>query len=166
MNKIILFCVLSFFLLNSCTETRSQRNSSYERYHNKAIKSNLYSAKAQSVLKGGWAATTDYSQQAAVNKAVAKCNNYNKSNDCVPHTIGNRYVFEENKKDYIISSAQNTCARVGYTEGTESFADCTLKMITKQTGQNQTVVIGNSNRQRLLRPYPLGCRSMGGNWGC
>ena len=36
-----------------------------------------------------------------------------------------------------------------------------------QAMQNQqTVIVGSGNNQRLLRPYPLGCRSMGGNWNC
>ena len=34
------------------------------------------------------------------------------------------------------------------------------------SGGQQSVIVGSGNQQKLLRPYPLGCRSMGGNWGC
>ena len=70
-----------------------------------------------------------------------------------------------NTTDQKIAYAKSVCRSVGYTPGTNDFRDCTIKLITAPGG-SQTVVVGSGNRQKLLRPYPLGCRSMGGNWGC
>jgi hypothetical protein len=51
---------------------------------------------------------------------------------------------EEAKEDEEIAKAQSVCKKVGFTPGTEKFADCTLKMLTtaKSTNQGQTVVVG------------------------
>ncbi len=70
-----------------------------------------------------------------------------------------------NTTDQKIAYAKSVCRSVGYTPGTNDFKECTIKIITAPGGQ-QTVVVGSGNNQRLLRPYPLGCRSMGGNWNC
>ena len=82
---------------------------------------------------------------------------------------GKLYISEEErvtakaeaKEDEEIAKAQSVCKKVGFTPGTEKFADCTLKMLTtaKSTnqGQGQTIVVGPP------RKYPkVACDAMGG----
>jgi|ETNmetMinimDraft_11_1059920.scaffolds.fasta_scaffold86435_1 hypothetical protein len=67
----------------------------------------------------------------------------------------------EAKEDKQIAKAQSVCRKVGFTPGTDKFADCTLKMLTtaKSTnqGQGQTIIVGPP------RKYPkVACDAMGG----
>ena len=142
MKKLLGILVLGL-LLSGCY------SKSYETFNKRAVKNNVYSAKAESISRGAWASSTSYSQQAAVDRAINHCNQSWKVNDCVVHSIGSRYVFEESKEDYKIQIAQNTCKKVGYTSGTQAFADCTIKMIAKvgSQQQGQTIIIG---QQRIL----------------
>ena len=160
MKKILGILILGA-LLSGCFASNT-----YESRVKRAAKDNYYSAKAQSVSRSGWAAASDYTQQGAIDQAIAVCNDYNKTNDCVAQYIGNRYVFEESKQDYKIKIAQNTCKKVGYSEGTEAFADCTVKVMVAQSAsqtQGQTVIVG---QRRIRSIYPLHCRQMGGASAC
>ena len=75
---------------------------------------------------------------------------------------GERVISKaEAREDKKIAKAQNVCRKVGFTPGTDKFADCTIKMLTT-TGGKQTVVIGNQIRSI----YPLHCRQMGGASAC
>ena len=68
---------------------------------------------------------------------------------------------EEAKEDKQIAKAQSVCKKIGFTPGTDKFADCTIKMLTttKSTnqGQGQTIIVGPP------RKYPkVACDAMGG----
>ena len=98
--------------------------------------------------------------------AISKCNNEFNVSDCVLAMVSDRNVFEESKQDYKIKIAQNTCKKVGYSEGTEAFADCTVKVMVAQSAsqtQGQTVIVG---QRRIRSIYPLHCRQMGGASAC
>jgi len=71
----------------------------------------------------------------------------------------------EAKEDEGIVKAQSVCKKVGFTPGTEKFADCTIKMLTeaKSKGGSQTVIVG---QRRSGNIYPLHCRQMGGMSDC
>ena len=103
----------------------------------------------------------------ALNIAMEGCRSHG-IYDCIIHTRGNTFVYNPpSKEDINIVKAQNVCKKSGYTQGTDKFADCTIKMLSQGQGGQQTVIVENGDqRNRLLRPYPLGCRSMGGNANC
>ena len=155
MKKLLMILVLGLLLVG-CAPT------SYEGFHKKHSRNNLYTVKAQSISKNGWAASSSpISFADAANRAIKNCNNYNKSNDCVSHTIAGKYVFDESKQDYQIQIAQNICRKVGYTEDTEKFADCTIKMMSRAQTQIQSK--GGSTVIYTQRKYPkVACDAMGG----
>ena len=112
----------------------------------------------------------------AINKATTNCQNKyptTKTKCFVDSTTTvennakklNKTDKKLNETDQKIAYAKGVCEKVGYTPDTDDFRDCTIKLMTAPSG-SQTVVVGSGNNQRLLRPYPLGCRSMGGNWNC
>ena len=73
----------------------------------------------------------------------------------------------ESKEDEKIAKAQNVCRKVGFTPGTDKFADCTIKMMSQGQGQGQgqgqTVIVGQRKSGNI---YPLHCRQMGGASDC
>ena len=145
MKKILGILILGA-LLSGCFASNT-----YESRVKRAAKDNYYSAKAQSVSRSGWAAASDYTQQGAIDQAIAVCNDYNKTNDCVAQYIGNRYVFEESKQDYQIQSAQSICKKIGLTAGTDKFTDCIIKMMSQAQVQGQSQ--GGSTVIYGQRPY-------------
>ena len=73
-------------------------------------------------------------------------------NNCVVVREGNTNVYEEKIKETekiklssMIGDAKNTCKDLGFTEGTDKFADCSLKLYTQSVElaakNNQTVVM-------------------------
>jgi len=160
--KSLLGIVFLGLLLSGCFNSNN-----YESFVKRSAKNNIYTAKAQSILSGAWSGgQSAISREAAANDAINRCNQRWNKNDCVLHSIGNSYVFEESKQDYKIKIAQNTCKKVGYSEGTESFADCTVKVMVAQSAsqtQGQTVIVG---QRRIRSIYPLHCRQMGGASAC
>ena len=95
-----------------------------------------------------------YSQADANRAALNSCNR--SFGNCAIFREGNRTVG--GREDINIATAQNTCRKVGYSEGTEAFADCTIKILTQATQQgSQTVIVG----QRRIFPRFLNCRDIG-----
>ena len=164
MKKIIALCVLglALFLLSSCTETRSQMKSSYKTFQKKAVKKNSqykYFVKVMSPTTGkGYMIASAISYDDALNGALEGCRNQGVY-DCIIHTRGNSVVYNPpSKEDIKIIAAQNTCKKVGYSEGTEAFSDCAIKILTQAKQQNsQTVIVG----QRRIFPSFLTCRDIG-----
>ena len=150
MKKLLAIVVLC--LLVGCS------SNNYESYVKRSAKNNTYTAKAQSISSGAWhgGSSTNSSEGAAID-AIFKCNKRFNKSDCVLHSIGTRYVFEESKQDYKIQIAKNVCIKVGYAEGTEAFSDCTVKMLTKAEQQKTTVIVGGGYKS----PYKPSCTLMG-----
>ena len=125
----------------------------YAKFLKKYEKRGSYVVMAKSISKGKvWWTARPSSYDDAANIAISKCNTRFQVNDCVLAMISDISVYEESKQDYQIQSAQSICIKVGYTEGTEKFADCTIKMMSQaqtQQGKSQggsTVIYGQ-------RPY-------------
>ena len=117
---------------------------------------------AKSISKGKmWWIARPSSYDDAANIAISTCNNKFNVSDCIIAMVSDRNVFEDNKQNYQIQSAQSTCRKVGYKEGTEKFADCTIQMMSQAQGQSQersqTVIVGPP------RKHPkVACDAMGG----
>ena len=137
-------------------------------YYKQAVKKNpgfkyYVLVKSPGTDKLLWGAS-NASYNDAFNITINQCKQFGLY-DCVPHTRGWTYIYNVSREDKKIAYAQNVCRKVGYSPGTNDFRECTIKIISANPGQ-QTVVVGSGNRQQLLRPYPLGCRSMGGMANC
>ena len=105
--------------------------------------------------------------------------------DCVPHYRGNTLVYKyPTRQERLIAQAQNTCASLGFSRGTNEFRDCTLKVYSKNSSGNRTVVVprqgGNIDQQMINRglemlspqqpksilPKIYNCRTIGQNTTC
>ena len=168
---ITVICALGLIFLNSCTDTRSQMKikkeyTDFQKNAQKQSSQYKYFVKVMSPTSGaGYMSGSAISYSDALKSAIQGCKN-NGIYDCIIHTRGNTVVYRPpSREDKKITYAKNVCRKVGYTPGTNDFRDCTIKIISAGSGQ-QTVIVGSGNRQQLLRPYPLGCRSMGGMANC
>jgi uncharacterized protein YfaT (DUF1175 family) len=143
---------------------------SYVKFLKKYEKKGKYVVMVKSISKGNWHFSAGpYSYTDTADRAINNCNNKFQVSDCVLAMVGDRNVYDENKQDYLIHIAQYTCRKVGYTKGTEKFADCTIKMISQAQVQvqkqerSQSIIVGQRNSGRI---YPLHCRQMGGASAC
>ena len=158
MKKLLGIIVLG--LLTGCFATGNNYNS----FKNQHGKTHRYFAQVKSPSSGrlAWAAS-NVSFQEAINLAIRTCRNHG-SNDCIPHTVGNRIVYQApSREDINIAKAKNVCTKLGVTPGTDRFTDCTIKMMSTSTGQ-QSIIIGQ--QRQIQTVYPLHCRQMGGMSNC
>ena len=170
MKKLLVIVILGLFL-SSCEmlgindELRRMDGiaNTYENFYYRNTKKWPYIVKAVSPSSGGWAAAaSNISYAEASAKAIRLCNKRN--NDCVLGTKGLQVIYSApTEEDRKIAKAQSICRKVGYTQGTEAFADCTIKVLSHKQGQ--TVIVGYGG-QRRTNIYPLHCRQMGGASAC
>ena len=151
MKRVILILAMGFglIILNSCGQT-------YEAFQNEATnKGYNYTAMAcpandpREQENCGLAGHT--SQKKANEGALKMC--HEEFSKCVVVKEGNRWVYNkqsyENKQNSInmvsmIGDAKKTCKELGFTEGTEKFSDCSLKLYS------QSVELAAKSNQQIV----------------
>jgi len=76
-------------------------------------------------------------------------------NDCVRETIAKKPEKKKVELASMIDDAKKTCKELGFTEGTEKFSDCSLKLYS------QSVELAAKNNQTVvMQPQSSGSSSM------
>ena len=134
MKKLLGIVVLglSLTLLSSCGTT-------YESFQNSNPGHNYYAyacpASKPNIIDGcGLAA--DYTEAGAKEGALEVCGR--RYNDCMVFKVNNKNVYQEiiaEKNELSLASmmegAKSTCKGLGFAEGTDKFADCSLKLYSQ-----------------------------------
>jgi len=90
------------------------------------------------------------SQKSANTSAINECRK--RFSNCVIHREGNYIVYnkqdiankkKEFKMNAMITESKNTCKSLGFTEGTEKFTDCALKLYS------QSIDLAAKNNQKI-----------------
>ena len=139
----ILVLGLSLVLLNSCgMDYEKFRSQTEYPYYAEACPASNPNVEAGCGIGG------NYSQAAANAGALEVCGR--KFNDCVIVKETNRNVYQQslNEKRSIslasmMEDAKSTCKGLGFTEGTDKFADCNLKLYS------QSIDLAAKNNQQV-----------------
>ena len=159
MKKAIAIIILSL-LLNSC---ESGGHSKYYKDYMKESAGYKYHVLVVSPSTNKTLAGASHESYAsAFKRTIEGCETHGLY-DCVPHTRGNTVVYNTpSREDVMITKAQNLCRKIGVSPGTTQFTDCTIKLLSTTSSQQQTIIVG----QRRRSIYPLHCRQMGGASNC
>ena len=146
MKKAIAIIILglSLVLLNSC-------GMDYEKYRNQNPQFPHYAEACPASnpnVEGGCGLAAGHTQEQANTGALEVCGR--KFNDCVIVKETNRNVYQQsliNKQKVSLASmtddAKSTCKGLGFTEGTDKFADCSLKLYS------QSIELAAKNNQQV-----------------